>query len=365
MKNFTYFMPTKIIFGKNCIVDNSSVFKDMGKKAYIITGKHSAKLNGSENDVKTALEKEGIEYIIFDKIEENPDIETIFAAAQKGISEKVDFVIGIGGGSPMDSAKAISCLILNNEGEPKDILFGEQKKHLPVIEVPTTAGTGSETTPFSIVTLHNEKTKSSIAQKIFAKYAFLDAKYMENLPVGITNNTAIDSLSHLIESYMSTNSNFLSEKIAEVGLNVFKDCIPYLINRQYPFEIREKLLIASTIAGILISQSGTSIPHFLGYQLTYDKGIPHGMANGILMKAYLELFGENKKVDNICNILGFNNLYELGDFHNEVLDIKEKFTYDDIKAYSGRSFGNKAKLKTFPRNLSFNDILNIYSKSLL
>lgn len=366
MKDFNYFMPTKIIFGKDCILNNSNIFKNTGNKAMIVTGRNSAKINGSENDIISALKKENVEYIIFDEIQENPDVETVVKAAEIGKKENVDFVIGIGGGSPMDAAKAIACLVANPDCT-EEILFGEQKNHIPVIEVSTTAGTGSEVTPISVLTLHKQKTKSSISQRIFAQYAFLDAKYMENLSPKITNNTAIDALSHIIEGYMAVKSNFFSDIIAEAGLKLFKECIPYIENREYTFEIREKLLICSTIGGILIAQTGTSLPHFFGYQLTYNKHIAHGAANGMLMTEYLKLFGEDKKVSNILNILGIENMEKLQTFFKN--SIKEsydiKFTEEEINMYTDNTYLKKEKLSTFPYNISKEDIKKIYMKSLM
>lgn len=366
MKEFTYFMPTKIVFGKDCIINNSNIFKNTGTKAMIVTGRNSAKINGSEKDVIFALEKENIEYIIFDEVEENPDVEIVVKAAEIGKKEKVDFVIGIGGGSPMDAAKAISCLVANPDCT-EEILLEEQKKHIPVIEIPTTAGTGSEATPLSVLTFHKQKTKSSINQRIFAECAFLDAKYTESLSPKITNNTAIDALSHIIEGYMAVKSNFFSDIIAEAALKIFKECIPYIENKEYDFEIREKLLICSTIAGILIAQTGTSLPHFFGYQLTYNKHIAHGAANGMLMTEYLKLFGEDEKVLNILNILGMENIEQLQKFFKTTLkeyyDIK--FTDEEIDMYTDNTYLKKEKLSTFPYSISKEDIKKVYIASLM
>ena len=139
MKDFNYFMPTKIYFGNDCVLKN-------GKKAVLITGRTSAKKNGSQADVQKALESAGIEYFIFDDIEENPSLSTVEKAAEKTIYEKADFVIGIGGGSPMDSAKAVAFLAAN-PGKTAQFLFEKgESSHLPVVEIPTTAGTGSEVT---------------------------------------------------------------------------------------------------------------------------------------------------------------------------------------------------------------------------
>lgn len=359
-----YWMPTKVFFGKNCIVENQEVLKEFGKKAFLLTGKNSAKKNGSQSDIITALTAMGKEYIIFDEIEENPSIETVLKAAEIGKKEAVDFVIGIGGGSPMDCAKAVACLIANPD-KGKELFFGEPAVHIPVIEIPTTAGTGSETTPYAIVTDHVKRTKYSIGQKIFAQVSFLDAKYMDTLSPTITNNTAVDALSHLMEAYMSKKANFFSDRLAEIGMELFKECIPALKEKSYNADIREKLMLVSTIAGFVIAQAGTSLPHAMGYYLTYEKGVPHGRANGILTKAYLELFPDQTKVNKLLLHLDMKSLMDMDSFLKEVLDTKEIFTEEEISYYTEEVSKNKVKLSSYPYELTKEDIYNIYKKSLI
>lgn len=364
MNGFQYYMPTKVFFGTGCILEHQDAMKDLGNKAMVVTGKHSAKKNGSLADVEQALNALGKEWIVFDEIEENPSVETVVKGGKLAAENGISFVIGIGGGSPMDSAKAISVLGKNQGMDTQEALFGREKmEHLPVVEIPTTAGTGSETTQFSIVTLHQQRTKASIAPKIFAEVSFLDAHYMETLSPVTTNNTAVDALTHLIEAYMAKKANFFSDRMAEMGLTVFQGCMDALKKREYSLEIREKLMLASTIAGITIAQAGTSLPHALGYHLTYEKKIPHGRANGILTKAYLETFPTQEKVKVLLSFLGFKDLTELGDFLDAVLETTEEVTLEESKKYAKQAFSNKAKLASYPYDLTEEDLVTIYQKS--
>ena len=364
METFQFFMPAHIYFGEDCILKNKDALKAIGNKALIVTGKSSAKKNGSQKDITAALDAIGKEWVVFDEIEENPSVETVAKGAQYGISENVDFVIGIGGGSPMDSAKAIACMIANPE-TGTEILFGAPAAHLPVVEIPTTAGTGSETTQFSIVTLHEKRTKAAISQAIFAEVSFLDSKYMDTLSASTTNNTAIDALTHLIEAYLAKKANFFSDRLVEMGIAVFKDCLLALKERSYNSEVRNKLMLASTIAGMAIAQAGTSIPHAMGYYLTYEKNIPHGRANGIVTQAYLELFPDQKKINVLLEGLGFSSILDFGSYLTEVLDEKEGFTMEDVTYYSAEVWKNQAKLQSYPYDLTKEDIEQVYSKSLL
>ena len=146
------YMPTKVYNEKGCVRQHSQELAALGTKALLVTGKHSSRVNGSLQDVEDALNRERVPYVVFDGIEENPSVETVMRATALGLSEKVDFVIGIGGGSPMDASKAIALMIANPE-KKADFLYETDaavklaaNQALPVAAVPTTAGTGSEVT---------------------------------------------------------------------------------------------------------------------------------------------------------------------------------------------------------------------------
>ena len=365
MGKFHYFMPTDCYFGRGCVAEHKAALARLGRKAMVVTGKTSAKKNGAQRDITDALDSLGIAWILFDEIEENPSVETIERAAKLAIAERVEFFIGIGGGSPMDSAKAIATIAAHPK-QGTDALWNPENKALPVVAVPTTAGTGSEVTQYAIVTLHAKRTKSSIAAHIFAAVAFLDPKYMDTLPAKTTNNTAVDALTHLVESYLSAKATAVSREIAKQGLLIFKECMPALRARAYTSETRDKLMLMSALGGVAIAQTMTSLPHGMGYYLTYEKGLPHGMANGVLTQAYLELFPEgDENVAKVLSCLGFANTAELGAFLDDVLEHGASYTEADIHAYTDSFLEQKGKLATFPYPLQREDIYNMYRKSLL
>ncbi len=361
MKDFNYLMPTKIFFGKDCIEKNADVFANFGKKAIILTGKNSAKKNGSQNDVVLALEKNNIQYCVFDDIEENPSVYTVAKAAEMAISQKADFVIGIGGGSPMDSAKAVAFLAANNKGI--DFLFEKgDAKHLPVIEIPTTAGTGSEVTQYAVLTVPEKKTKAGIAKRTFADIAFIDVKYFEKLPIKVTRNTAVDALTHLIEAYLCTESSFMSDILAEKGMDLFKECKNALLSGDINTEIREKLVLASTLAGMAIAQSQTSLPHSMGYYLTYFKNLPHGAANAQFMKAYMDFVTERDKVDKILCILDFKATTDLDLFFRKLVD-RANYTDEEMNYYTDEIMKIPTKLATVSRDITREDIYTLFKLS--
>ncbi|KYH35468.1 1,3-propanediol dehydrogenase [Clostridium tepidiprofundi DSM 19306] len=364
MQEFNYFMPTKVFIGQNIIRKKANLFKTLGKKAFIITGKNSSRKNGSLNDIIYVLKNSNIEYIIFDSVEENPSLETIESAVSIAQNENIDFIIGIGGGSPIDASKAIGVLLKNKGCSVNNLFNSPELESLPIIAIPTTAGTGTEVTPYAILTDNKAKTKRNFAQKIFPKIAFLDATYLMGTPDEITINTAVDALSHLIEGFLSAKSNLICDACAEKGLKLFSECMASLNNKDFSFEIREKLLLASTLGGMVISQAGTSLPHGMGYPLTYFHGIKHGKANGLLLKAYLEICNKSSKVDTILHCLGLKSIEEFGDFLDKILHNDTSITEEELKKYSKAMIENTAKLKNHPDKVTEEDIFKIYKSSL-
>lgn len=365
MEKFHFFMPVDVYYGRGAVAAHKDAMAKLGKKAMVVTGRSSAKKNGAQQDITDALDALGIQWILFDEIGENPDVETVEKAAQIAIREKVEFFIGIGGGSPMDASKAIATMAAQPE-KGTDALWDAKSKALPVVAVPTTAGTGSEVTQYAIVTLHAKRTKSSIAAHIFAAVAYLDPKYMDTLPARTTSNTAVDALTHLIESYLSANADAASRRIVEMGLSVFRECIPDLRAKHYSAETRDKLMLMSALGGVAIAQTMTSLPHGMGYFLTYEKGLPHGMANGVLTQAYLEQFpAGDKNVAKLLECLGFVDTQALGAFLADVLEHEATYTEADIEYYTDRFMEQPGKMATFPYPLKREDICNMYKKSLL
>ena len=363
MNEFIYSMPTKIIAGRNCLVKNSKMLRKYGTQCLIVTGFKSSKLNGSLEDSILALENENIKFTIFDKVEENPSLETIEKAYRDNLDKNIDFILAVGGGSAIDAAKAMA-ILFKNQISAKEILSLKDLEGIPVIAVPTTAGTGSETTPYSILTLHEEGTKRNIGQSIFPQIAFLDARYTLNMPYTITTSTAADVFTHLTEGYLNTNANLISDTLAEKGLQLFGECLNSLRLKDCSIEVREKLLLASSLAGMVISQTGTGLPHSMGYPLTYEKGLPHGIANAILYPGYLRIFKNTEKLQKLLALIRVDSIDALSEALIEILDFHISLTDKEIKKYVEGILSNEKKLKNHPERVTRDDLVFIY-KSIL
>ncbi|GAA0180739.1 iron-containing alcohol dehydrogenase family protein [Clostridium sediminicola] len=366
MEQFRYYMPTEVFYGKDILKEKIDLLKVFGKKAFIITGKSSSKKNGSLDEIKKLMNEIGCKYLVFNEVEENPSIDTVKKAGEIGRKENVDFIIGVGGGSPIDAAKGIGVYINNNNFQVEDLFNGPRLESIPIIAIPTTAGTGTEVTPFAIFTDHRTKTKRNFFHKVFPRYAFLDAKYLETCPDEVTVNTSIDALSHLMEGYLNVNANIISDSSAEKGFRLFSECKEELLERKYSFEIREKLLLMSTLGGLVIAQCGTSLPHGMGYHLTYFHGVPHGKANGLVLEGYLKLCNETnkEKVKMFLLLTGFESVKEFGEYLIKLFGTEFKLGEEDIIKYAEAMSKNEMKLKNHPGKVDFEVLKNIYEVNL-
>ncbi len=367
---FGYYMPVKLKAGEN-IVTESPDGLILGSRAMIVTGRSSGKRSGALADVTAILEERSVPYTVYDRVENNPSIE---AAAEGGAAAReygADFIIAIGGGSPLDAAKAIAVYAANPPGngfELYDIFKGVyENKPLPMAAIPTTAGTGSEVTPYSILTLHREQTKRSFSSpEVFFKTAFLDGRYIANLPLQTLRNTAVDALSHLIEGFTNKKSSPSSDYIALEGMRVLGGGLEILKDSLPPAELCTELLWAATLGGMVIAQTGTTIVHSMGYPLTYHKDIPHGMANGLLLGEYMRLADRELpwKTDLCLEALGLGSLDELCALLKLLLPCETAFTEEELAEWTKTTIAAK-NVKTCPFEVTRGLEISIYKKCLL
>ena len=361
-----FYLPTKVYKGSDCLSNNAKELI-LGTRAYIVTGRSSGRLSGALTEVEKILTDASVPYLVCDRITNNPTVEECFEAGKEAKAFNADFVIGIGGGSPLDAAKAIAVYAVNDMS-PMDIYNGNYPiKHLPMAAIPTTAGTGSEVTQYSVLTVTAEHTKRSFStEDTFYKVAFLDGKYTENLPLQITRNTAVDALSHLIESYTNTRATVMTEYVALEGMRIWGKKIKALTEGSFTSDDRDDLLWASALGGIVIAQTGTTIVHSMGYPLTFYKDIPHGMANGMLLKEYLKNAERviPEKVETLLTALGIKTADELGNILKALLPNGYAFTREETDEWVKTTV--KAKnAATCPFEASVGTEADIFEKSLL
>ena len=340
------YIPTRLIMGAGCILENAHLFASFGKKAFIVTGKNSAEKSGALKDVVAALKQCDIRFEIFNEVENNPSLETCYRGGKQAKEYGAEFVVAIGGGSPMDAAKAIAAYA-NNKIEPKEIYDKLENPPLDIISVPLTAGTGSEVTPYSVLTVHEIENKLTFSHPgNFSKIAFLDPNYLKTMSRATLLDTVADALSHAVESILCKRNTLASSVHAESALRLLSKCIPQIVNEKPDYE---KLLLASSLAGMAIAHTGTVIVHSMGYLLTYYKGVPHGRANALLLPGFVKLCAKHVP-DRLETVLNAFNAKDAEDFCQTVkLLTAEKTT---LSADEATSFAAKAFLaKNVAQNL--------------
>lgn len=310
---FNFRIPTDIYFGSNIVYENKDVFCSLGSRAIIVTGRNSAKKSGALADLERALSETKIQYCIFDRIENNPSVKTIGNAAALAKDFKADMVIGVGGGSPLDAAKAVGVLTANPNMAVMDLFSGGFSAAVPIIAIPTTAGTGSEATPYSVLYVEEQSTKLSFSGKCtFPHSAMIDAQYTNSLSLYVTIDTAIDAFTHVFEGFLCNNATWLSDALALEAIRVFGECLPLLKDETKTSEIREKLMYVSFLGGLVITQTGVTIMHGMGYCFTCFKDVSHGRANAFLLPAYLDYVGKiaKTKIDKAMKEMGLSSAAE-------------------------------------------------------
>ena len=295
--DLTSYMPVKLITGADCVRKSAELIKSMGKRAFIVTGKHAAKLCGALSDVTDTLDVNGQVWTLFDGVGQNPKLSDCMSASQRAIEFNADFVIGIGGGSAQDAAKCVA-ILARNPGMSQEQLFAYDwvNAPLPIMLVGTTAGTGSEVTKVSVLSTPDGRKKSLHHEAIFAALSFGDPRYTLSLPEMTTRSTAVDILAHCVESYFTRGANELSQLYAVRGIRLLLPVFRKIAASDHfslDYSDRETLYYASIYGGLAINITSTSFPHTVGYLLTESFSVPHGTACAVLHEAF---YRHNKAV---------------------------------------------------------------------
>lgn len=284
-----YYLPVRFISGENAVLNNAAKIAAFGKHCLIVTGGSSAKKSGALDDVLKALEMHGVSHSIFDAVKPNPTIESVIAGGRFAANEGCDFIIGIGGGSPLDAAKIIAISAANPELD-RDGLYSMNwpNGRLPLVLVGTTAGTGSEVTPVSVITDLDGRKRSFRGDLVYADLAFGDVRYTMSMPLAVTASTAVDAFAHCMESYLSKKANAVSHSFALEGLRMLIQPLKRLAEGELPSEHeRNQLYDASILGGMAISITGTNLGHNLGYYMTENHDVPHGYACAMFQPALI------------------------------------------------------------------------------
>ena len=290
MDSFSFTIPQNIKFGAGTLDLLPDLAKELGKsKGYIISGPHLNKI-GMVAKCRKALKNAGMESECFTETEGNPSTDTVVKATEGFKKSKADFIVAFGGGSPLDVAKAVAVLatyggnIVDYEGAGK--VMGPV---VPMIAIPTTAGTGSEVTAFSVITDHSRNYKLTVVSNyLLPAYVILDPDLIATVPANTAAAWGIDAMVHALEAYISKAASPFSDIFAREALRLIGGSIrDYVADRSNPAAC-ESMMVGSLFAGIAFSHARLGNVHAMSHPVSAYFDVPHGVANAILLPTVVD-----------------------------------------------------------------------------
>lgn len=343
MMNFTYYIPTRILFGTGTL-DQLHAQQLPGKKALIVTTSgQSIRKYGYLDRVEKELAKAGVASVVFDKILPNPIERHVMEGAQVAREQGCDFVVGLGGGSSIDSAKSIA-LMATNEGTYWDYIAGGSGKAkapahrpLPVVAIATTAGTGTEADPWTVVT--REETNEKIGfgyDDTFPVLSIVDPELMLTVPPALTAFQGFDALFHSTEGYLAQCANPVSEALSLRAIELIGKNLPVAVRDGKNLAAREGMAIASTISGMVESISSCLSEHSLEHALSaYHPNLPHGAGLIMISQAYYTHFAQahacDAKMIDMARALGKADASHPMDFVIALVQLQAACGVDNLK----------------------------------
>lgn len=282
-----FVIPNHTVVGTNVLGEAAPLLKKMGNKAFIVTGRHVA-VSDMMKQLTVLLDENCIDCVIFDGITGEPTDTMIENGVEMLKSSGCDFIIGIGGGSPLDSAKAIAAMAVN-EGSIADYNGKEiTGEILPLAAIPTTAGTGSEATKFTVITDSEKGIKMLLKGDVLVpKLAIVDSSFTVGAPKSVTSATGLDALTHAVEAYTSRKAFSMTDTLAVSAVKRIMKYLPIAYREPDNSLAREQMSIAALEAGICINNSSVTIVHGMSRPIGALFHVPHGMSNAMLLKECL------------------------------------------------------------------------------
>ncbi len=342
MKNFYFYMPTKIVFGVGALQKLSEQSLP-GKKALIVTGGNSVKKFGYLQETIEQLAKAGVQCDIYDGITPNPTKDEVHEGADKAKKFGADFIVGLGGGSAIDASKAVA-IMANNPGDYWDYISGGTGKGmpipnnpLPVVAITTTAGTGTEVDPWMVITKTetNEKIGSG-CEKDFPVIAIVDPVLMSTVPPRLTAYQGFDALFHSTEGVLNVNATEMSDLYALEAIRLIGKSLPEAVRNGKNLDARADVAAANTLSGINEYCSGCISEHSLAHAAgAYHPNLEHGAYLTSISVAYYTYMANSGKCDEkmiaMAKALGKTDATKAMDFVEALAQLIKDCGLDDIK----------------------------------
>jgi len=337
-----FYTPGKIIFGPGGLSQVGTEAKRLGNKTFIVLGKSAMRKSGALDRLTHLLTENNLEYIIYENIPSDPTVETVDEGANLARKENCNLAIALGGGSVLDTGKAISAMV-TNEGSVADYQEIEGKgrkfktKPIPFIAIPTTSGTGSEATKNAVITNTEFSLKKSIRDPmLIPEVALVDPELTLSLPPHITADCGGDALTQCIESYLGKKSQEITDVLSLYAIGLIGKSLVKAVKDGKNLEARKDMAMAALLSGLCLSNSGLGAVHALSHPLGVYYKIPHGLSCAVLLPYVMEynLPVVTKKLVKIAQSLGedISLLSETGAAQRAVEKIKEILSQAGIKS---------------------------------
>lgn len=371
-----YYTPTALFYGEGCVAGKLKCACAHAGRVFIITMPFA---NGAKNialdDMTAALSELGKAYTVYEDAEENPSVESIVRCARAVLNFRADYIVAIGGGSALDTAKAVNVMLRYRDklDTPYELFYGGRVNHntidsglLPMCAVPTTAGSGSEVMGFAILTRSDTHTKLRMNQLSYFRYAFLDPKYIRESPQWLLDAGAMDSLAHGIEGLLNRNAGPIGSVWNRYGFSLFASFKDDLLNMSLTNEDFNNMQLAGSLQGMGQMHSTTTIPHGLGYSLTHFKGVTHGIASVMTLPECLRSMRDQDAVLDILVQCGFSGLDEFEAYINAIVDrnVSISVTDAELDDWAAECCSLTPRIESYPEEITLSDIRGILARSL-
>ncbi|WP_370813592.1 iron-containing alcohol dehydrogenase [Butyricicoccus pullicaecorum] len=379
MKNFSYYMPTRIFFGAGSVKKLSRAPLPAGRGLLITGGSSTTKL-GYVDKVCAALAEAGHEMTVYRDVQPNPTIENVRECAAIAREQECTFVVGLGGGSSIDTAKA-AAVMATNDGDWWDYVYGGSGKGqkiksqpLPIVAITTTAGTGTEADPWTVVTNGEEKIGGG-NDKTFPTLSIVDPDFMMTVPPHLTAYQGFDALFHACEGYLATIASPVSEMYSLKAIELIGKSLPRAVQDGSDAEARADVALANTLAGFVESLSSCTSEHAIEHAMSgFHPKLPHGAGLIMISLEYYKLFADvcADKFAHMAHALGRAD----GDFVAALAELQKQCGVDNLKMsdygmengdfgkYADHAFADMGGLfRVDAKQLTRDDVIGILSRS--
>lgn len=332
--NFDYHIPTKILFGAGKLNQLGEEPLPGTKALIVISNGTSMRKYGYLQRLEDLLKQQHIESVVYDKIQPNPIKEHVMEGAAAAKDNECDFIVALGGGSPIDAAKAIA-IMAKNPGDYWDYIGsgsgkGEPVENgaLPIVAITTTAGTGTEADPWTVITNGNEKIGFGVPPYTFPVLSVVDPELMISIPPHLTAYQGFDAFFHAVEGYIANVATPMSDIYALESIRLVARYLPRAVADGSDLEAREKVALANTLSGLVESTSCCTSQHSLEHAMSaFHPELPHGAGLILLSETYFTHFAPHctDRYEKMAQAMGGSN------FVTELVSMQEKCGVRDLK----------------------------------